>query len=204
MSRKRLWAAALPCLILPLAFLAPGGASAQSSGGLPPWLTIGTPRGISNRVDTGQANYPGSNGFVPGYGYYPDWNQNRWVPEDILYGHSAPDPRGRYASSGAAVLQVAPDVPPAAALLRVRLPADAELWFSGAKTTQRGDSRLFVTPEIAKGGSFLYEIHARWMLDGKQVERVKKVRVNEGDRITVDFLRAENEPDVLPPPRKLP
>jgi uncharacterized protein (TIGR03000 family) len=192
----------LPFLTLPQALLAPDDVTAQSYGGLPPWLVIGTPRGLSDRVDTGQANYPGSNGFVPGYGYYPEWNRNRWVPEDVLYGHPAPDPRGYFAVGGAPAPASAPGVPPAAALLRVRVPADAEIWFSGAKTTQRGDSRLFVTPEIGRGGNFLYEIRARWTEQGSHVERVKNVRVHEGDRVTVDFL--ENEADVLPPPRKVP
>ena len=41
-----------------------------------------------------------------------------------------------------------PEVPAAAALFRVRVPADAEIWFSGQETTQRGPYRLFVTPQM--------------------------------------------------------
>jgi uncharacterized protein (TIGR03000 family) len=198
-TMPRTWhlAAIAPFFTLPLFLLAPDDVSAQQYGGLPPWLTIGTPRGQSDRVDTGQANYPGSNGFVPGYGYYPDWNKNRWVPENALYG---PWDRAPIQPP----LPIASDAPHGAALLRVLVPANADIWFSGAKTTQRGDSRLFVTPEISKGGNFVYEIRARWLVDGRRVEQVKNVRVHEGDRVTVDFLNLENGHDVLPPPRKVP
>src|SRR4051812_14539249 len=38
-----------------------------------------------------------------------------------------------------------------AALVRVLVPADAELWFNGTKTTQGGTAREFESPPLAPG-----------------------------------------------------
>ncbi len=94
----------------------------------------------------------------------------------------------------------------ATALLRVQVPADAEVWISGERTSQRGTQRQFVTPALVEGRTFSYEIRARWQQDGKDIQRTQTVTVHSGDRITVDFLRAaptEDDPLLIPPPRKL-
>ena len=95
------------------------------------------------------------------------------------------------------------DVPAATALIRVRVPADAEIWFSGEKTSQRGEWRLFLTPILKEGQSLDYEVRARWKQDGKEVDQTRKITVSSGDRLTIDFLRPAGE-DIpeLPPPRK--
>ncbi len=75
-----------------------------------------------------------------------------------------------------------------AAVLRVRVPADAKVWVSGAATTQRGELRRFITPPLEAGRNQGYELRARWTEGGKPVERTEAVRVHPGDRLTVDFL----------------
>jgi uncharacterized protein (TIGR03000 family) len=193
LTARRLTAAIalLPAVVL---LLASGRASAE------PFrfgrILIGGPS--TNGVDTGFGYYPGDHGFVPGYGYYPDpyfvnapqvsidswrWRGPRAVPP-------APDPDA--------------GVPETAALLRLRVPADAEVWISGDPTTQRGELRRFVTPPLEAGKNQGYTIRARWTEDGKAVERTEVVRVHPGDRLTVDFLAPPNDgPTPLPPPQKL-
>src|SRR5262245_50981200 len=47
---------------------------------------------------------------------------------------------------------------PAAAVLRVLLPPDAELWIAGRPTSPQGAERQFVTSPLAAGGSYSGEI----------------------------------------------
>jgi uncharacterized protein (TIGR03000 family) len=83
------------------------------------------------------------------------------------------------------------EIPQNAALVEVRVPASAELWFSDEKTQQTGLVRDFVTPELKQGKNYFYTIKARWMQDGKPMERTRRVRVSPGAQTRVDFLRPE-------------
>jgi uncharacterized protein (TIGR03000 family) len=82
-----------------------------------------------------------------------------------------------------------PEVPSNAALVTVRIPQNAELWFSGAKTSQSGDVRDFITPELKPDKNYFYMLRARWMEDGHSVERTRRIPVSPGARVTVDFFR---------------
>jgi uncharacterized protein (TIGR03000 family) len=73
------------------------------------------------------------------------------------------------------------------ALIRLRVPANAEVTFDGDKTSQTGALRSFMTPELERGNEYSYEIRARWMNDGKPVEQTRKVNFRPGDRFTLDF-----------------
>jgi uncharacterized protein (TIGR03000 family) len=137
-------------------------------------------------VDTGFGYYPSGHGFVSGYGYYPDY----------YYVHSPQIVVDSWKWKGpppvAAAPVVDPDagVPATAAVLRVRVPADAEVWIAGDPTTQRGELRRFITPPLEAGRNQGYALRARWMEGGKTIERTDDVRVHPGDRLTVDFLAA--------------
>ncbi len=134
-------------------------------------------------VDTGFGYYPSGHGFVNGYGYYPDY----------YYVNSPQIAINSYKWRGPPPV-VAPVVDPdagveaSAAVLRVRVPADAKVWVSGAATTQRGELRRFITPPLEAGRNQGYELRARWTEGGKPVERTEAVRVHPGDRLTIDFL----------------
>jgi uncharacterized protein (TIGR03000 family) len=83
------------------------------------------------------------------------------------------------------------EIPRNAALVEVRVPANAELWFSDEKTQQTGLVRDFVTPELKPNKNYFYTLKARWMQDGKPVERTRQVRVAPGAQARVDFFRPE-------------
>lgn len=86
--------------------------------------------------------------------------------------------------------------------ITVAVPADAELWFQGQKTTQKGAFRQFQTPAL-KPGSYTYEVKARWDDKGKPKEETRKITVRPGDRFNIDFTQAESErgtPEKIAPP----
>ena len=50
-----------------------------------------------------------------------------------------------------------------AAVIRVRVPANADIWFDGDPTAQKGEVRDFASPPLTAGKEYSYEIRARWM-----------------------------------------
>ena len=55
-----------------------------------------------------------------------------------------------------------------AAMMEIRVPANAEVWVEGDKTSQTGAVRHFVSPTLQTGKTFTYDIRARWTgADGK-------------------------------------
>jgi uncharacterized protein (TIGR03000 family) len=202
---------AAPCLALCLVLLVPAATVLAHEWDVR--ITVGPPRDL-NTVSTGFGNYPGDHGFVPGYGYYPYYSDHWPTLREALEAKRA----GRVAGPSGADFHIvasvqdavggpaSPDetLSPTAAILRVRVPADAELWFDGARTVQRGAARQFVTPPLEDGRNFSYEVRARWSENGKVVERVETVRVHPGDRLTVDLLAPATGEDApsLAMPRK--
>lgn len=83
--------------------------------------------------------------------------------------------------------------------IEVRLPAGADLWFEGVRTTQTGTYREFVSPPLAPGRDYAYELRASWREGGREVSRTRRVRVRAGDRLDVNFLTPakEAEPVVI-------
>jgi uncharacterized protein (TIGR03000 family) len=79
--------------------------------------------------------------------------------------------------------------------LEVRVPADAEIFVEGEKTAQKGTLRRFVSPPITPGTRYTYEIKAKWMEGGREVDRTRKVDVRAGDRLRVDLTKPSEEKD---------
>src|SRR5262249_3510121 len=107
-------------------------------------------------LDTGQGNYPGGAGAgVPGYGYPPNYTSNWPTPREAL--RNPPTCPARPAAPPSDPPQAAPAPEAAtAAVLRVLLPADAELFVADSPTSQRGPERLFVTPPLEGGRGLHY------------------------------------------------
>jgi uncharacterized protein (TIGR03000 family) len=82
-------------------------------------------------------------------------------------------------------------MPQNAAMVHVRLPADAELWFGDDKTNQTGSERDFVSPELKEDKDYFYTLKARWTdQNGKEVERTQRVTVHRGAQAQVDFNKS--------------
>jgi uncharacterized protein (TIGR03000 family) len=88
-----------------------------------------------------------------------------------------------------------------AVLVQVQVPQpDAQVWFGGTLTDQRGSVREYISPELTPGRDYVYEIRARWTENGQPVERTRTVYVKPGERTSVDFTRDEpGEPLKTPP-----
>ncbi len=175
---------AVPMFLLTALWLSPAGRCGAEPV-LVGRILIGGPSDAE--VDTGFGYYPSGHGFVNGYGSYPDYyyvnspqiaiNYWKWKGPPPVVAAPVADPDA--------------GVPAAAAVLRVRVPADAEVWVEGDATTQRGELRRFITPPLEAGRNQGYALRACWMKGGKPVERTEDVRVHPGDRLTVDFLAPE-------------
>jgi uncharacterized protein (TIGR03000 family) len=76
----------------------------------------------------------------------------------------------------------------AQAEITVIVPADAQIFFDGAPTTQKGPQRLYYTPPLVVGQTYHYAVLARWTERGRAVEQTRKVEVSGGARVRIDFL----------------
>jgi uncharacterized protein (TIGR03000 family) len=54
----------------------------------------------------------------------------------------------------------------ASARFDLTVPEGAEVWFDGAKTTQTGSLRRFVTPPLTAGRKHTYEVRVAWKTGG--------------------------------------
>lgn len=80
------------------------------------------------------------------------------------------------------------NIPDTAALISVRVPQDAKIWFDGEETHERGMFRQFVSPALEKG-LFFYNVRAQWTENGQNVDLTRKVLVRPGDQISIDMMR---------------
>jgi uncharacterized protein (TIGR03000 family) len=88
--------------------------------------------------------------------------------------------------------------------VEVQVPRDAELWFDGHKTQQTGTDRQFLSPPIVPNYNYSYDIRARWLDNGRPVERTRTVNAQAGQQVRVDFLRDQpnDKPrEVVPAPQ---
>lgn len=152
-------------------------------------------------------------GYYPGYPYYYPYQPYRYYSypyypyrSRYYYYDYGPEysynvyrvPRARYTPAPAAE-----SIPEDAVLFDLRVPAEAEVWFEGQKTSQTGASRQFVTPALERGYAYTYEIRARWTENGKPVERTRKIKVHAGDRLGMNLTSAAPEEGTLPVPRRV-
>jgi uncharacterized protein (TIGR03000 family) len=148
----------------------------------------------------GAATYfPSGFGSNPQFGYRPNWT-NGYSPN---YGYSNPVGTPYYFAHHPTPEEqgeVPPETPEGKpstggrrqpldfkAHIQVKVPADAEVWFNGQKTTAKGPVREFRSPELDAGYEYSYEVRARWQEGGKERERTRKVSIYPGAHLTVEF-----------------
>jgi uncharacterized protein (TIGR03000 family) len=69
--------------------------------------------------------------------------------------------------------------------LRVHVPAQAELWFEGFRSTQSGQERTFTTPPLEPGARYGYTVRIRWTHEGKTQELTGQIIVQGGQDRTI-------------------
>jgi len=73
------------------------------------------------------------------------------------------------------------------ALIDIRVPSGAKIWFDGKETAQGGESRSFVSPPLNSGSNYTYGIRATWKEGGRTIERKRQVTVHAGDRLNLNL-----------------
>jgi uncharacterized protein (TIGR03000 family) len=102
----------------------------------------------------GPGFYGGGYGF-PGHGY--GWGYSPYGVFDYYRGYYlSPEPVRE---------------PDHRAQIRLRVPADAEVWFDGQKTTQTSEYRDYYSPPLTPGKGYTCQVRVRWVEVGKPVER---------------------------------
>jgi uncharacterized protein (TIGR03000 family) len=71
----------------------------------------------------------------------------------------------------------------------LHVPADAEVWFDGEPTRQKGTLRHFNTPPLTPDKKLTYEVRARWTRDGKPTEETRRLHVRANEWLHLDFTR---------------
>jgi uncharacterized protein (TIGR03000 family) len=125
-------------------------------------------------------------------GYYPRESFYSWAP----YGrelYNGPRLRDRFHAGPADAPVVLPPLAPVPAnaeqtvTVEVNVPAGAEVWFDGEKTSQSGPGRVFRSPPLQAGVSYMYLVRAKWTEAGREVEQMQTISVHAGERINVAF-----------------
>jgi uncharacterized protein (TIGR03000 family) len=129
-----------------------------------------------------------------GAGYYGDPYYDYSTPyysgsAPAVYDYSNPAVASSYAPSTTQSFYSGPGMTPPenVAEVQVRVPADAQVWFDDTLTTKTGPMREFETPALTPGTTYEYKVKARWMKDGKPVEKTQTVKVRANQPTTVDF-----------------
>jgi len=148
----------------------------------------------------------GYGGFYPGYygygggGYYPYLSTPYYYPAPAYSGiYSVPAYTDDEATPPVVTNTPFPEesngigavnyTSANAALVEVRVPPNADVWFEGDKTQQKGEDRLFTSPQLEAGRKYSYDVKVHWMDNGKPVERQRTVSVEAGKRTVVDFRK---------------
>lgn len=117
-----------------------------------------------------------------------------------LWGTGAPIAFGRLVNAPEAPPDTVPEMPtpippgrpgsdsaPQGAALKFRIPADAKLYVDGSLIAGVGSERAFVTPPLAAGRKFCYEVRAELSVAGQKIVEEKRVVVEAGVDRTETF-----------------
>jgi uncharacterized protein (TIGR03000 family) len=132
--------------------------------------------------------YPRYYGYYPNYyNYYPYYYGGSDDPG--YYAGPAYQPDGENYTPGSApsTSSYQPAEAESKALVTVKVPADARLWFDGHPTTSTGAVRQFSSPALTPGRRYAYEVRARWKEHGREVTQTRQVVVTAGADVRVDF-----------------
>ncbi len=73
------------------------------------------------------------------------------------------------------------------ALINLNVPADARVWFDGTETKQAGSTREFITPPLATGSQYHYDVKVQWMEHGKEMTRTRRIQVQPGATVNASI-----------------
>ena len=201
MSRTMVTVFGVPALAFAALLLATnstlaGGGGGRGGGG-------GGGRGMGGSRGPGRGEFRGGGGWGWGGGWYDPWYYGYGYDSYGAYpsGYTSfyqgpaiyPDQQqGAYANLGAQA--PTPSRDENTAMIAVRVPQNAEIWFDGHQTSRTGTVRQFETPPLQPGEEYGYDVRARWNENGRQIDRTRHVTVHAGDRFGLNFLEGRNAP----------
>jgi uncharacterized protein (TIGR03000 family) len=132
-----------------------------------------------------------------GYGFtYPNYYSYAYPSYSRYYS-------GYYSPSEYTVQVETPQTPAPnnEAHLQLIVPDNAEVWFDGEKTSQTGTVREYVSPPLATGKTFTYDVRVRYAgANGHVVDETRPIRVQANSWWSVDFTKpAPKKPEAAPP-----
>jgi uncharacterized protein (TIGR03000 family) len=147
----------------------------------------------------GDYNYSGYNDAL----YYSDYAAPAYAATNYAYPGVTGGYPNVYSNPSLATVPDVSALPNDSAIyVRVLVPPEAEVWFEGQKTTQKGLVRYFESPPVAPGLKYAYHIRARWTRDGREVDETREFTVYAGTKLSVDFTQRDREK--IPAPKAKP
>lgn len=104
-------------------------------------------------------------------GGYENENRNAGEPETEM---TIPAESASYYSGPAASRSV---------LLRLWVPADAQVWIDGTPTSSTGELRSYISPPLNPGENYVYNLRVQ----SRVGVQTRSVPIHSGDRINLDF-----------------
>jgi len=148
--------------------------------------------------------------YYGGYGYYSSpaysYSAPTYTYSAPAYSYSAPTytysrpatvavPTESYQSLYPPTTTVTtPATPNNAALIHVRVPEGARVFFGNYEMAQQtGSMRHFSSPPLEPGYDYQYQVKAQWMQNGQPMEQTRDVTVKAGTRVQVDFMSGQHQ-----------
>jgi uncharacterized protein (TIGR03000 family) len=82
-------------------------------------------------------------------------------------------------------------VPEVRSEIRLKVPAQAKIWFDGSPTDDAGISRRYVSPPLRPGVAYHYAIRVEWRDGDRVIKRNRDISFGAGERVSLDFTTPE-------------
>lgn len=144
----------------------------------------------------GSAGDYGSHGGGGSHGGRHGWRARRHGSDGGSaggsYGGSA---GGSYGGTLVVTPEAAAHVPVSndAVLLTVEVPRDAKVWINKHETASTGETRLYTSHGMTPEKKYDFTVRMRAYIDGKWVDKTKKVALEAGERETVSLAKVLEE-----------
>jgi uncharacterized protein (TIGR03000 family) len=143
--------------------------------------------------------------YAPYYGGVAMADYNSFYPDSGIALQQAQGAQALQQAQGAQAPPSSQRPPPdGTAHLQLTVPENADVVIDGAKTTQTGTTREFVSPVLTPGKRYVYNVTVRYTdAKGKQVEDTRDIRFQANDWFAIDFTRPAPAPaPTLPAPKE--
>jgi uncharacterized protein (TIGR03000 family) len=87
--------------------------------------------------------------------------------------------------------------------IALHVPLDAIVWIDGVRTENRGPIRRFVTPPLASGRKYFYDVKVSWVEGARARESQRHLTFRAGDRVTLNLApgsRTQPQPNLFVDP----